>query len=69
MRQDIKDFYGRILGSLDEQSNGNIIARDFYGRILGTYDKASDVTKDFYGRIVSSGNTVVSFIWQEANKK
>ena len=43
----IRDFYGKILGKLEDQGN-RIIARDFYGKILGTYDKNEDKTRDFY---------------------
>ncbi len=58
MREEIKDFSGRIIGYLDHQSNGDIIAKDSSFRILGRYDKAMDVTKDFYGRILYKGNMV-----------
>ena len=62
-KQNITDFYGRILGTLEELSNGNVIARDFYGKILGEYDKALNVTKDFYGRILARGNITSSLIY------
>lgn len=57
-REEIKDFYGRIIGFLDYESNGDIIARDLSYRILGRYDAAMDVTKDFYGKILYKGNMV-----------
>lgn len=59
----IRDFYGRILGSI-EDTGGTIIARDFPGRKLGYYQKSDDTTRDFYGRIVSRGNTVVGLIYR-----
>ena len=62
----IKDFYGRILGSIETQGNKQI-ARDFYGRILGTYNKADNFTRDFYGRILTRDNTLMGLIF--ANKK
>lgn len=52
----IRDFHGRILGSITTENNGNKIVRDFYGRILGKYDKNANVTRDFYGRIVAKGD-------------
>jgi extradiol dioxygenase family protein len=61
-KQIVKDFYGKIIGSLETQSNGDIIAKDFYGKILGKYDKANNVTKDFYGKILYRGNMVGSLI-------
>lgn len=53
----IRDFYNRIIGSIEEDSRGNKVVRDFYGRILGRYDSVSDVTRDFYGKIVSKGDS------------
>lgn len=65
----IRDFYSRILGSIEEDSVKKIkTARDFYGRILGTYDTKLDVTRDFYGKIVSKGDTLSGLIYAEANK-
>lgn len=56
MKNNIRDFYGRIIGSTEDTPNGDIILRDFYGRILGKYEKKTDVTRDFYGRIIAKGN-------------
>lgn len=52
----IKDFYGKILGTVETLANGNKIVRDFYGKILGKYDSRLDVTRDFYGRIIARGD-------------
>lgn len=67
-RNTIKDFYGRIIGYLDSQPNGDIVAKDVSGRILGRYDSKSKVTKDFYGRIVARGDTTSALIWQANGK-
>ena len=64
MRKTIKDFYGKIIGSLEDVSNGDIIARDFYGKILGRYDAKTNTTKDFYGKIIGTGDLTSSLIWQ-----
>ena len=56
MKTPIKDFYGRIIGWVQEDSNGNKKLADFQGRIKGRYDKATDTTRDFYGRIVAKGD-------------
>lgn len=56
MKQMIRDFRGKILGSIETDYQGNKIVRDFYGKILGRYDKRQDVTRDFYGRIVARGD-------------
>ena len=55
-REVIRDFYGRILGTITTDKIGNKVVRDFYGRILGRYDKKTNVTRDFYGRIVAKGD-------------
>ena len=61
----VRDFYGRILGSLEDQGD-RIIARDFPGRILGYYYKNENWTKDFYGRILSDGDTTAALITNAA---
>lgn len=55
-REVVRDFYGRILGSITTDPQGNRVVRDFYGRILGKYEKKSNVTRDFYGRIIAKGD-------------
>ena len=69
MRENIKDFYGRIIGYLDRKSNGDVTAYSFYGKILGNYNKALNITKDFYGRTLASGDITASLIWREHDKK
>lgn len=65
----VKDFYGKILGSLETLQNGDVIARDFYGKILGKYEKKLNLTKDFYGKILTSGDTTSSLIYNSSNNK
>ncbi len=57
----VRDFYGHIMGSLEDQGD-KIIARDFPGRIVGYYYKSENRTRDFYGRIVSEGDTTAALI-------
>ena len=64
MREYIKDFYGRILGSI-ETSGSKQTAYDFYGKILGTYDASTNQTKDFYGKILAYGNILSALIWEK----
>ena len=54
----VRDFYGKIIGKYQYQSNGDIVVRDFYNRILGYYIASRDVTTDFYRRVVAKGNAV-----------
>lgn len=61
-KQLIKDFYGKIIGSIEDR--GDIqIAKDFYGKVLGTYYKSSNLTKDFYGKIIGRGNLLSGLIF------
>lgn len=60
--QVIKDFYGRIVGYIEEDNKGNKTVRDFYRRITGYYDKKLNITKDFYGRIIAKGDASGSLI-------
>jgi hypothetical protein len=65
----IRDFYGRILGSIEEDTiNHNKTARDFYGRILGTYDNKLKITRDFYGKFISQGDILASLVYNADNK-
>lgn len=64
MKEYVRDFYGRIIGSLERLPNGDVKARDVHGRILGTYAKALNVTKDEHGRIVARGDMTSALIWQ-----
>ena len=58
----LRDFYGKIIGSVEIMPNGDKQLRDFYGRILGKYDKNQDVTRDFYGRIVAKGDCLTMLL-------
>lgn len=58
----IKDFYGRIKGSVETDNNGNKTVRDFWGRILGYYNKSLNVTQDFYKRVIARGDQASSLI-------
>lgn len=63
-RTTIKDFYGKILGSIEELPNKDRVARDFFGKILGRYDKKMNVTKDFFGKIIGTGDLTSALIFQ-----
>ena len=68
----IKDWTGKVIGTVIEESNGDKTIKDFYGRPLGYYKKSRDVTTDFYGRIIASGNQLAIFLskdkWEELIK-
>ena len=64
----IKDFYGRILGSITTDDKGNKTIKDFYGRILGYYNKDRNITTDFYHRVVGRGDQSSSLIFNKDKK-
>lgn len=64
----IKDYYGRIIGYVQTQPNGDKIGKDFYRRVVGYYDKRTNTTKDFYRRVVARGDALVSLITASSMK-
>ena len=67
-RETIKDYSGRIIGYLEIQSNGDVIAKDASGKILGRYDAITNTTKDAYGKILFKGNMAGSLIGMYGNR-
>ena len=55
-REVIRDFHGKIIGTITVDNVGNKTVRDFYGKILGKYDKKANVTRDFYGKVLAKGD-------------
>lgn len=58
----VRDFYGKILGRIETNPNGDKTVRDFYGKIQGRYDSRYNVTRDFYGKIVARGDASAGLI-------
>lgn len=69
MRNNIKDFYGAVIGYVDVSANGDAIAHDRYGKILGSYKKSSDVSFDFYGRALGYGDMMSSLVYEAERKR
>lgn len=63
-KENIKDFYGRVIGTIEIKSNGDKIIKDFYGRLKGTYIKNRNITKDFYGRVIGNGDQLISLLYK-----
>lgn len=61
----VKDYYGRIIGWVEEDLKGNKIIRNFYGQIVGKYDKTANLTRDFYNRIVARGDVAVGLLYKD----
>ena len=52
----LRNYQGKILGTIETKPNGDKIVRNFLGKILGKYDKKQDVTRDFLGKILAKGD-------------
>lgn len=68
-KQTLRDFYGKIIGYIEDNANGDQTGRDFYNRIVGYYDAKQNVTRDFYRRIVGKGNILSGLIYAENEKQ
>lgn len=68
-RTEIRNFYGKVMGYIEDLPNGDQILRNFYMKVLGRYDKAQNVTKDFYGRVVAKGNQLPMLLSMEKSKE
>ena len=69
MRETIRDYAGMIVGYLDHESNGDIVARGYNQMILGRYDKASDTTRNYAGRIIWRGNMAAALLVVRVNQR
>lgn len=58
----IKNFYGKVIATIETDERGNKTVKDFYGKVLGKYEASGDVTKDFYGRIIARGDATGTLI-------
>jgi hypothetical protein len=59
----IRDFSGRILGTIHVDENGNKTVKNFAGKILGYYSASRDVTTDFSGKILTRGDTASALLF------
>ena len=64
----VRDSQNKIIGRIDDEHSGNIIARDANGQIIGRYDKGMNATIDRSGRKLYNGNMVETLIHNNANK-
>ena len=61
-KETIRDFYGKILGTVETFSNGDKELRDFYGKILGRYQKSDNTTRNFFGQTVANGDALMMLL-------
>ena len=55
-KQTIKDFNGKILGTIETDAAGNKTVKAFSGKILGYYKKSINATTNFTGKIIARGD-------------
>lgn len=58
----LRDYYGKILGYIQEESNGDKKLLDYYRKTLGTYSKKQNVTRDYYGKIIGRGDVLTMLL-------
>jgi len=58
----IRDRAGNVVGSIENQANGDQILRDTKNEIRGYYDAEGDFTRDASKNIVAKGNKLRSMI-------
>lgn len=61
-REFIKDWTGKVIGTVDTQPNGDKILKDFYGHVKGRYVKNINMTKDFYGHVIGKGDQLMRLL-------
>ena len=60
--QPIRDSAGNVIGSIEQQANGNEVLRNAQNEVRGYYDAQADVTRDAEQNIVAKGNKLRSMI-------
>jgi hypothetical protein len=58
----VRDRAGNVVGTIEQQANGNQILRDTQNEIRGYYDAEGDFTRNAEERIVAKGNKLRSMI-------
>lgn len=67
MREAIRTFSGSILGYVEDNYNGDLVAKTFSGKILGYYKKSNNTSTNFAGKILGYGDYTVAMILQASN--
>ncbi len=61
-RQTLRDARGTLIGNLERQRTGKIIARDARGPLVGSFDGRS--TRDASGRLLAHGNVLPALLFR-----
>lgn len=58
----VRDRAGNVVGTIEQQPNGNQILRNAQNEVQGYYDAEGDFTRDANQKIVAKGNKLRSMI-------
>jgi hypothetical protein len=58
----VRDRAGNVVGTIEQEPNGNQILRNAQNEVRGYYDAEGDFTRDADQRIVAKGNKLRSMI-------
>lgn len=58
----LKDAYGKMIGRVIIESNGDKTLKNNYGNILGFYRKQRNITTDRYGKIIAYGDCLMMLL-------
>ncbi len=65
-KRQIKNFYGKLVATIETKSNGCSYIYDFWGKMLGWYDpkgcRGNCATYDFWGKMIAEGDALTSLI-------
>jgi len=62
-KQEIRDSSNKLVGYIEEQSNGDQKAYDTMNRHKGTYDSSANKTYKPNNNLVGSGNQLVMLVY------
>jgi hypothetical protein len=60
--QQLRDRYGKLIGTIETKSDGRLEVHDYTGRRLGSYDPKKDRTYDRYDSLVGEGNLLTTLL-------
>ena len=68
MTRTIRSFGNEIIGTIEEDCNGNKTVKAFGGRILGYYNSSDDTTRTFGQKIIAHGDIADGFLFEFIRK-
>jgi hypothetical protein len=61
-RDELRDRYGRLIGTIVHQRNGVREARTHQGKLLGNYNPKTNETRDRLGRLLTKGDSLAALL-------